>query len=118
MKKQSRSTKRSALKTKTTGLKTVGRMRKRGPNSSRSKHVSVLIGKSKRPVAGVAREALVVFRGGVHAALQRLSRERVAVMVKTERGPVIGVPKMKNGVVTIASGSGVTGRRRRSTIKQ
>lgn len=117
MKKQSRSTKRSALKTKVTRMKTGGSMRKRRRNSTKSKHVSVLIGKSPRPVAGVAREALVVFRGGVHAALQRLSKEGVAVMVKTERGSVIGVPKMKNGVVTIASGRPVIERRRRSAIK-
>lgn len=117
MKKRSRSAKRSALKTKATPMKTDGSMRKRAPNSRRSKHVSVLIGETPRPVAGIAREALVVFRGGVHAALQRLSKERVPVMVKTERGAVIGVPRMKNGVVTIASGKAVIGRRRRSTIK-
>lgn len=117
MKKESRATKRSAVKTKSTRMKTARSMRKRSANSRRSKHVSVLMGKPARPVAGVAREALIVFRGGVQAALQRLSKERVPVMVKTERGPVIGVPKMKNGVVTIASGTAVIGRRRRSTIK-
>lgn len=117
MKKRSRSTKRSASKTTAARMKTGRSMRKRGANSRKSKRVSVVIGEASRPVEGVAREALVVFRSGVRAALQRLSKEHVPVMVKTEHGPVIGVPRVKNGVVTIASGKGVMRKRRRSTIK-
>lgn len=66
-----------------------------------AKRAPVVIQEGPVAAAGIAQDALHVFKGGVRVALERLSRRHVPVMVKTSHGPVIGVPVVKNGVVSV-----------------